>query len=90
MPYHNSPADPKIKKAMMGGHDHSVLANYAGSTDIGNKFNTDGGMKITKDNGANAMSYGPRRVSSSPMMRPQTAKKSWRSSGSRSRADRSG
>jgi len=89
MPYkmHNSPADPDIKKAMMGGHSQSVKANYAGSKDIGNKFNTDGGMKVIKDNGANAKSYGSNSVSSSPMMK--RPKKSWRSSGSRSRYSRS-
>jgi hypothetical protein len=87
MPYHNSPADPGIKKAMMGGHSQSVKANYAGSTDVGNKFNTDGGMKVIKDSGANAKSYGAGRVASSPMMKKP--KKSWRSSGSRSRYSRS-
>lgn len=87
---HNSPADPGIKKAMMGGHSQSVKANYSHSAPQGDKFNTAGGMKVIKDSGANAMSYGKRSVSSSPMMRPQTAKKSWRSSGSRSRSDRSG
>lgn len=84
---HNSPADPGIKKAMMGGHSQSITANYAGSAPQGDKFNTDGGMKIIKDNGANAKSYGSNRVASSPMMK--RPKKSWRSSGSRSRASRS-
>ena len=73
----------------MGGHSQSVKANYAGSTDVGNKFNTAGGMRVIKDNRGQAYSYGTNRVSSSPMMRPQTAKKSWRSSGSRSRHSRS-
>lgn len=87
---HNSPADPGIKKAMMQGHTLSATANYSGSTPQGDKFNTEGGMKVTKDNGANAMSYGKRKVSSSPMMRPNTARKSWRSTGQYSRANRSG
>jgi len=84
---HNSPADPGIKKAMMGGHSQSVKANYSQSAPQGDKFNTDGGMKIIKDNGANAKSYGANRVASSPMMKQP--KKSWRSSGSRSRSNRS-
>jgi len=90
MPYHNSPADPGIKKAMMGGHSQSVKANYSHSAPQGDKFNTEGGMKVIKDNGANAMTYGKRKVSSSPMMRPQTARKSWRSTGQYSRSNRSG
>lgn len=84
---HNSPADPDIKKAMMGGHSQSVKANYSASAPQGDKFNTEGGMKIIKDNGANAKSYGPGKVASSPMMKKP--KKSWRSGGSRSRASRS-
>jgi hypothetical protein len=84
---HNSPADPGIKKAMMGGHSQSVKANYSASAPQGDKFNTDGGMKVIKDSGANAMSYGSSKVASSPMMK--NPKKSWRSSGSRSRSNRS-
>lgn len=92
MPYHmhDSPADPKIKRAMSQGHTLQLSANISKGKQSPDKFNTGGGMKITKDNGANAKRYTARRVASSPMMRPQTAKKSWRSSGSRSRADRSG
>lgn len=90
MPYHNSPADPGIKKAMMGGHSQSVKANYSGSKPQGDKFASSigsYGFKIIPDNGANAVSYGPRKVASSPMMK--TPRKSWRSGGSRSRSSRS-
>lgn len=89
MPYHNSPADPGIKKAMMQGHSMSATENYSGSKPAGDKFASGGGFKIIKDAGM-GMSYSTNKVASSPMMRPQTAAKSWRSSGSRSRANRSG
>ena len=71
---------------MMGGHSQSVTANYSGSTPQGDKFNTKGGMKVIKDAGM-GHSYGSNRVASSPMMK--SPKKSWRSSGSRSRHSRS-
>ena len=87
--YGNPHADPSIRSAMMGGHSQSVKENYAGSAPQGDKFNTEGGMKVIKDNRGQAKTYGKRAVASSPMMRPQTAKKSWRSSGSRSRHSRS-
>jgi hypothetical protein len=83
---HNSPADPDIKKAMMGGHSQSVKANYSQNVAQGDKFNSDGGMKVIKDAGM-GHSYGSMRVASSPMMK--NPKKSWRSSGSRSRYNRS-
>jgi len=85
---HNSPADPGIKKAMMGGHSQSVKANYSHSAPQGDKFNTEGGMKVIKDAGM-GHSYGKStmRARSTPMMKKPA--KSWRSSGSRSRASRS-
>lgn len=77
---------PKIKDAMMQGHTLSIK-NPHGSVDIGNKFNTDGGMKMVGDHKSKAMSYGSSKVASSPMMKQPG--KSWRSSGSRSRSNRS-
>lgn len=86
---HNSPADPAIKKAMMQGHSLSATANYSGSKPLGNEFNSDGGMKMVGDHKSKAMSYGKStmRAHSTPMMK--SPGKSWRSSGSRSRANRS-
>ena len=85
--YGNPHADPGIRDAMMGGHSQSVKANYAASAPQGDKFNTGGGMKVIKDNRGQAYSYGSNSVASSPMMK--NPKKSWRSSGSRSRHSRS-
>lgn len=87
-PTHSSPADPDIKRAMMGGHSQSVKENYSHSVPQGDKFQSGAGFKVIPDNGANAMSYGKRKVASSPMMRPQSARKSWRARGDYDRRSR--
>lgn len=98
MAYHNSSHgsshggmyDKGIKEGMSRGRTNTLAAGIASGKQSPDKFHTGGGMKVIKDSGGNAMTYGPRRVASSPMMRPQTARKSWRSTGQYSRADRSG
>ena len=100
MPYHGSSHNPGhsagmmydkgIKEGMSRGTTTSNPAMISKGKQSPDKFVSGGGFKVIPDSGGHAMSYGKRSVSSSPMMRPQTAKKSWRSSGSRSRADRSG
>lgn len=79
--------DKDIKEGMSRGHSMSARANYSGSTPQGDKFASSGGFKITKDAGM-GYSYGTNKVASSPMMSPQQAQKSWRSTGSYSRSSR--
>ncbi len=84
---HASPADPSIKKAMMGGHSQSVTANYAGSTPQGDKFMAGGGFQIEKEAGM-GYTYSMPKPSSTPMTRPRAPRPSWRSRGDYDRRSR--
>jgi len=84
--------DKGIKEGMSGGHSQSVKAMYSGSAPQGDKFVSSIGsykFQVVKDAGMGySYSNTAGRVASSPMM-GKSAQRSWRSSGSRSRANRS-
>lgn len=100
MAYHNSSHgsshggmyDKDIKEGMSRGRTNTLAADIPTGKQAPDKFASSVGsygFTVIKDAGM-AHSYAKRAVSSSPMMRPATARKSWRSTGQYSRADRSG